>query len=258
MLRVRLPRRAYLGAATALAITPREKLSIYPENEGQLVLVDTPSELERRIGSVRESVAHTYADSYAYVQGWVSKWIAIEHAVERRIKSFKAPDEVLTPGALYIGVATLSGSILARTRGLPTRFLLPPTLFLLSFNHFLPHTATNVGAYISDLEHTYVPRAAQFTDTAAAHTQMTWEMAKDKAREGRAVLERGVVQAVGAVQESTGLKLREALGLGRTFGEDVVKAAEVRGREAVEKVEEGAKEVKTVVEEKAEEAKKLV
>ena len=61
----------------------REKLSVYPEPERKLVLVDTPSELERQIGTARKAVTHTYQESFAYVHGWVSKWIDIEHAIER-------------------------------------------------------------------------------------------------------------------------------------------------------------------------------
>lgn len=76
-----------LGAAavTVVAGQPnvREKLSIYPEPERQLALVDTPSELERQIGAAREVATKTYRDSFAYVHGWVSKWIDVEHAVER-------------------------------------------------------------------------------------------------------------------------------------------------------------------------------
>lgn len=68
--------------------TSHLQLSIYPEPEPQLVLIDTPTELERQIGHARETVTGAYRDSYAYVQGWVSKWIGIEHAVERELLAF--------------------------------------------------------------------------------------------------------------------------------------------------------------------------
>lgn len=98
------PRRVLLGAALAAAVAPKEKvccllllyflakifklniqLSVYSEPEPQLVLIDTPTELERQIGHARETVTAAFRDSYAYVQGWVSKWIGIEHAVEREL-----------------------------------------------------------------------------------------------------------------------------------------------------------------------------
>ena len=57
--------------------------SVYSEPEPQLVLIDTPTELEKQIGGARETVTGAYRDSYSYVQGWVNKWIGVEHAVER-------------------------------------------------------------------------------------------------------------------------------------------------------------------------------
>lgn len=77
---------ALSAAGTTLLVgqpNVREKLSIYPQPEQHLVLVDTPSELERQIGFAREAVTQKYRDSFAFVHGWVSKWIDVEHAVER-------------------------------------------------------------------------------------------------------------------------------------------------------------------------------
>ncbi|KAL5525355.1 hypothetical protein ACEPAF_9225 [Sanghuangporus sanghuang] len=177
---------------------------------------------------------------------WVDRWIAIEHAVEKRIKGFKSPEEQITPGVLYVGIATLSGSILARSRSRPTRFLLPPVLLLLSSNYFLPKTTSNIGSYVSDLEHTYFPRAARFTDTAVAHSQMTWEMAENKANEGKEALNSGVEKTIGAIQDATGLKpLALAVEEQRKA---VLQAAEEQGKEAAKKVEETVgKKVKRLV-----------
>lgn len=91
-----------------------------------------------------------------------------------------------------------------------------------------------------------------------AHSQSTWETAKEKTVEARASLERAVVKGVGAVQDMTGLKLREGLGLAQSVSEDVMKKAEEQGREVAKKVEQGTQEVKTVVEKKVEEVKRLV
>ena len=98
--------------------------------------------------------------------------------VTGRVKSLIPPDENLTPGALYVGVAALTGSVLARQRGLFLRFLLPPTLFVLSMNHFLPKTTQNISDYVMSLEREYAPGFAHTHETAIAHTAMTWEMAK--------------------------------------------------------------------------------
>lgn len=171
-----------------------------------------------------------------------------------RVKLLIPPEEPLTPGLLYVGVATLTGSVIARNRIFPLRVLLPPTLLVLSLNHFLPKTASNLADYFTSLERTYAPRAAQAHDTARAHTAMTWAMAQDAYVKGREQLAGGVEGAVGRVQDATGLKLREALG----WGGDVVKQAEVKGQELTRAVEAHAEGLKEVVDKKVEEAKKMV
>ena len=63
-------------------VSGKLKLSIYPEPDPQIVLVDTPSALEKQIGTAREAVTAQYNGAHNYVQGWVTRWIGIEHAVE--------------------------------------------------------------------------------------------------------------------------------------------------------------------------------
>jgi len=81
---------------------------------------------------------------HARVQGVLSRWIGIEHAVESapnfptshtdllvlsdRIKSIITPTEPLTPGILYVGIATLTGSIITRSRGLTVRLFFDAVL----------------------------------------------------------------------------------------------------------------------------------
>ena len=53
-----------------------------PIGTPDILLVDSPSQLEREIGVVRRHVLRVYDDAHAHVQGWVSRWIGVEHAVE--------------------------------------------------------------------------------------------------------------------------------------------------------------------------------
>lgn len=163
-------------------------------------------------------------------------------------------DEPLTPGFLYTGVATLTGSILTRNRLLPLRLLSPPVFFVLSFQQFLPKTAANVSDYLSSLEHTYFPRLAQTTDTAIAHTGMTIEMAKDAYARGKDSVAGGVETIVEQIQSSTGLKLKEALG----WGQEAVHRVEEKGKEVLAATEVRAAEAKTAVEKKVVELKREV
>ncbi|PPQ78563.1 hypothetical protein CVT25_011774 [Psilocybe cyanescens] len=242
----RLPRRALLSATvagTAVGLHDPQKLSIYPAPVPDVLLVESPSVLEKEIGVVRRHAMRAYADAHAHVQGWVSKWIGVEHAVENRVKAIISPEESMTPGLLYVGVATLTGSILGRNRILPTRLLLPPIFLLASADYFLPKTSGNLSAYLGSLEDTYFPAFAQKHEVAKAHSQMTWERVKEATKSGRERLDDGASSAVDKVQEVTGLKLKETLGWGKETAQEVV---------------EIAKEAKAVVEKKVEEAEKLV
>lgn len=171
-----------------------------------------------------------------------------------RLKSLVSPAEPLTPSLLYVGVATLTGSVLARNRGVLLRAALPPSLLVLSFAHFLPQTAHNVRTYLGALEDTYAPGLAEKHEIGKAHTAMTWARVREATHDSRARLSSGVVRLVDRFQEATGLKLREALG---------VQAGETKKTpqivEAVEKKVEAAQEdVKEAVETKKEEVKRLL
>jgi len=190
----------------------QRKLAIYPEPEREIILVDTPSVLETQIGAARRAVTGVTRDVHAQVHGVVSKWIGIEHAVEHRVKSLIAPDEPLTPGLLYVGVASLTGSILARNSSVFSRVLLPPALFYLSSKYFIPKTTQNVSNYAGSLEEKHFPTLAQKHAVAIAHSHMTWERLREAGTSGRDKFQDGLGSAVRKVQELTGLKVEEALG----------------------------------------------
>ena len=232
------------------------------------MLQETPTELERQIGVARRAVAGVYLKAHHEVQGVVSKWIGVEQAVERapldcciprvplthlcfswflgRVKSILVPEEPLTPGVLYVGVSALTGSILARNRSIFMRFALPPTLLLLSFDHFLPKTYHNLSSYLGSLEDKYLPAVAEKHDVAKAHTAMTWERIMDATRDGRATLGGGVESVVHKAQDTTGLKFTEALGWGKGVSDKALVAA----KEIVEQAKEVEQKVEHVVEEK--------
>ncbi len=97
------PRRTLLTAAAAVAVSlpdsAREKvlssrsthatyvltqikLPIYPAPEQDIIVVETPTELERQIGHARRAATRVLNDTHAQVQGVIGKWIGIEQAVE--------------------------------------------------------------------------------------------------------------------------------------------------------------------------------
>lgn len=93
-----------------------------------------------------------------------------------RVKALIAPDEPLTPALLYVGVASLSGSILARNRSVLTRVILPPTFLFLSFKYFLPKTTQNISEYAGSLKEEHFPLSVQkHAAVTTAHSHMIWQ-----------------------------------------------------------------------------------
>ncbi|KAG8875435.1 hypothetical protein FRB98_007804 [Tulasnella sp. 332] len=151
-------------AATTGDIAPRKArpiihrtFSIYPKSPPEIHIMQTESELANHIGVAREYATDRYVEGRDTIQGWVNGWISVEGRVEQRVKEIIPKDEPMTPGLLYVGVATLTGSILGRNRIAPVRFLLPPTALVISLAYFLPKTFANVSTYTSSLERTYIP-----------------------------------------------------------------------------------------------------
>ncbi|KZW00506.1 hypothetical protein EXIGLDRAFT_830664 [Exidia glandulosa HHB12029] len=254
MLRLHSRRALLMGAAAVtVASTPEpasspassaHKLPIYPKEETVLVVEAAPSRLELEIRRARLAATEQYLRAHATVRQGVERWIGLESRVESRLKSLKARDESLTPGALYAGVAALTGSVLARNRALPIRVLLPPTLLLASLPYFLPRTSANVAAYARELERAHFPQLAEQHESLEKQTRGAWTSASASVHGVGATVQDRVRWAVGETQRATGLRLREALGW-----------AEKEGPKAVEKAEN---EVKGVFESAKKEGKELV
>jgi len=137
-----------------------DKPLIYPKPDGSIQLVKRYNVLERGIGVARERTTSIYTNTQSQVQSVVDKWIDVEQAIEKQILEIIPGDEPLTPGMLYVGVATLTGSVIGRNRNLPIRLILPPTFLTLSLAYFLPKTAHNLSAWTMDAEHKYTPSLA--------------------------------------------------------------------------------------------------
>jgi len=201
-------------------------------------VVDSPSVLEQQIGAVRRQATTLFLDAHSQVHGVVSRWIDIEHAVERRVRALASPDESFTPALLYVGVATLSGSVLARGRGLFCRTTVPPVLLVLSLNHFLPKTTHNLRTYGGELEERYFPTFSEKHAIGQAHALMAWEQTKESWHNGVEKVEAGAGRIFKMIEETTGLKVAEALGAGRTL----VKKTEVEVASAVHDIAHKAQE----------------
>ncbi|KAK2462434.1 hypothetical protein APHAL10511_005531 [Amanita phalloides] len=111
------------GATAVVSLSPEpqkpakaQKLSVYDQYEPEIILLESPSPLELRIGQVRRKITQALTQVRDEGQGIVNKWIGVEQAVEKRVKSIVSPNEHITQGLLYTGIGTLTGSIIARNR----------------------------------------------------------------------------------------------------------------------------------------------
>ncbi|KAG0693327.1 apolipo protein O-domain-containing protein [Suillus ampliporus] len=209
---------------------------MYPASIPELLLLDTPSALEKQIGTVRREITGYYSGVHSQAQGIIDRWISVEEKVETRIKSFRDPTEPMNPGLLYTGISALTTSVLTRSRALPTRILLPPAALVGAFAYFLPGTASRVGAYAEELEDRYVPRVGEIRRTSIAHSGIAWERAKEGVAAGRESVNNGVKSIVERIEEGTGLKLK-AMGWAQDVKKEAQSVASVAQKDLKEAIE---------------------
>ncbi|KAK9894809.1 hypothetical protein P389DRAFT_172301 [Cystobasidium minutum MCA 4210] len=134
------------------------RLSIYDSPGAPILLVpEPPSALQLQISSVRKAAQSVYSDLSVKARRASDQWIGAEHKLEHELSSLRARDEPLTPGAFYVGISTLFGSILTRNRLFPLRIITPPAFLIASTAYFLPKHFDNVTTYTAALEKSHTP-----------------------------------------------------------------------------------------------------
>jgi hypothetical protein len=130
-----------------------------------------------------------------------------------RLKSLAPPPEVepILPGALWVGVAALSGSITASQFG-PSRIrriLYPPIWALIAAGYFLPITTVNVGKYVYELEERYVPGLAKTQMALFKSTAQAVDRSKVRLKSLRSQFDGQVDKLTETLRTRTGLKVGE-------------------------------------------------
>lgn len=97
--------------------------------------------------------------------------------------------------------------MLTRTRSFPVRFLAPPLFTLAALPYFLPKTAHNLRAYLSEVEDKAFPEFAEKHDQFNSNLSMHWHMALDKLRGAGSDVDGWARKARQGIQESTGLNV---------------------------------------------------
>ncbi|GAA5990508.1 hypothetical protein JCM10908_007404 [Rhodotorula pacifica] len=118
----------------------RSELSIYDSPAEPAVLVPVKSPLQDEVAAARVAASDAYSSLKESTADARQTWLGWEKQGESALKSVISDRDQLNPNALYVGIATLAGSIVGRNRFFLVRFALPPLFFIGSAAYFLPNS----------------------------------------------------------------------------------------------------------------------
>ncbi|GAA5972664.1 hypothetical protein JCM3765_006609 [Sporobolomyces pararoseus] len=142
----------------------RSKLSLYEEQSEPVTLVPEKSILQDEVAQVRAVVQDATRGLRSSTADGRATWLNWERKAEDSVQQVISPQDQLNPGAMYVAVATLAGSIFGRNRNFLVRAALPPAFFLVSLDYFLPHTAKNLWSRFETLEAAHFPQVRQMRE----------------------------------------------------------------------------------------------
>jgi len=163
----------------------------------------TPTDrLAVQVGYARMALYRQAVRAEDGVNNALTETLRLEHSFTSTIRSLAPPKESgekVFPGGLYVLVATMAGSIVARNRNIVARATVPAAIGIGAAYAVLPITMKNVGDLVWTYEERYPvladahlrtkERITRFWETGKAHSAMTVAMVQDKVGETRASME---------------------------------------------------------------------
>ncbi|EUC48446.1 hypothetical protein COCMIDRAFT_87353 [Bipolaris oryzae ATCC 44560] len=163
----------------------------------------TPTDrLAVQIGRARMALYEQAVRGEKAVDNALTETLRLEHSFTSTIRSLAPPKESgekVLPGALYVLVASMAGSIVTRNRNILLRASVPLAVGITAANVVLPITSKNVGDLIWTYEERYPvvadthlrmkKRILQFVETGKAHAQGTVGAVEGKLADTRESLE---------------------------------------------------------------------
>lgn len=159
----------------------------------------TPTDrLAQQIGLARMGLYRQAVRSEQALDSALTETLRLEHSFTSTIRSLAPPRETgerIFPGALYVLVAAMAGSIVTRNRNVVLRASVPAAVGVAAAYAVLPHTMQNVGALVWSYEERYPAladahlrtkaRVVHLIETGKAHAGMTVGMVQDKVSDVR-------------------------------------------------------------------------
>ncbi|KAF1843724.1 uncharacterized protein K460DRAFT_408048 [Cucurbitaria berberidis CBS 394.84] len=163
----------------------------------------TPTDrLAVEIGRARLAIYQQVVRGEKAVDSALTETLRLEHSFTSTIRSLGPPkesNEKIFPGALYVLVASMAGSIVTRNRNILLRASVPAVVGIAAANVVLPITTKNVGDLLWTYEERYPvladahlrtkARITKFIETGKAHAGMTVGIVEDKLADTRESLE---------------------------------------------------------------------
>ncbi|BGP58056.1 hypothetical protein JCM8202v2_005713 [Rhodotorula sphaerocarpa] len=116
------------------------KMSIYDSPTEPAVLVPVKSPLQDEVAAARVAATDAYSSLKDKTADARQTVLGLEKQGEGALKSVISERDQLNPNALYVGIATLAGSIVGRNRNFLVRLALPPLFLVGSAAYFMPHS----------------------------------------------------------------------------------------------------------------------
>lgn len=157
--------------------TPTDRLAAHIRT-GRLFLTDQASDVSKRLDDAF-TVYHGYESAFA--------------STISRLVPPKTSHEQVVPGVLYVAVASMGGSIVARNRLFPIRALTPVGVGVGAAWYFLPETSKNVADLLWEYE-LKVPAVAEGHLAARKAVLDAWKLADENVKMGRKAVDEGVAK----------------------------------------------------------------
>ncbi|KAF2864213.1 hypothetical protein K470DRAFT_225447 [Piedraia hortae CBS 480.64] len=189
---------------TATTPPPASGVTETPQTEEQK-LKSKPTPTDRLAAEIRRGRLMLHGAAVKAEDGVnnaMDRFMSAEQSFTSTIVSLAPPkesNERLMPGGIYVLVATMAGSILARNRNILFRFVTPIITGVTAAHYVVPRTTQNVENLIWRWEERYPVirdnhlRASNgirhFIETGKAHSQMGLAMAEEKAGDIKGAIE---------------------------------------------------------------------
>ncbi|KAH9809887.1 apolipo protein O-domain-containing protein [Melampsora americana] len=140
------------------------KLPIYDQESKEIELIKSKLILQDEVKILRTKIQEIQFNSTHQTQLYLNKWLNFEKRFSDRFHQLIQKDEINSNALAYIGISTLTGSILTRNRSIFLRFISPITFLTISFSNLMPKTYENLKTYSFDLQDQHFPNSALIRD----------------------------------------------------------------------------------------------